>query len=298
MEVLFNNPDNLYFLIFIPLIVIGHYAVLRLTKKHAIPFANFETLSRISRKYLFIENSYILVFRILILIFIVFAMAEMYVVFPSAETTPHTLFLVDAANRPGSENTLSLSENILTEYYSYHNPMALMGVYTFSTYTQIVKQPQVIGSVSELPNLEAHAARGTDVGSALFNGIQGLSSLKGSKRIVFITPGLGSVGTPIPSGIQEALDQNIWVDVVIIPQEDVVGETVTQRSLSEVADITGGIVTRDELFVPEIVRSLLQHKSNVLVLELQLYLLMGAIILLTLEWLLARSIFKTIPFDN
>ena len=44
MEVVFANPEYLWFLLAIPLIIVVHFLALKSTKRRALKFANFETI--------------------------------------------------------------------------------------------------------------------------------------------------------------------------------------------------------------------------------------------------------------
>ena len=75
MAVIFKNPVYLWFLVSIILLIFVHLATLKLYKKKALKFANFEAISRVVGRQLLTSNFPVLLMRILILIFVILALA-------------------------------------------------------------------------------------------------------------------------------------------------------------------------------------------------------------------------------
>src|SRR3989344_3703830 len=75
MEVTFTNPEYLWFLFVIPLLIIVHFSSLKSTKRRALKFANFEAIERVTGGEVISRNLFLLIIRLLIVILFVFALA-------------------------------------------------------------------------------------------------------------------------------------------------------------------------------------------------------------------------------
>jgi Ca-activated chloride channel family protein len=75
MKIVFDNPQFLWYLISVPVLVLSHFLFLKYTKRKAIRFANFEALKRVSGERLITKNLTILVLRSLTLTILILAVA-------------------------------------------------------------------------------------------------------------------------------------------------------------------------------------------------------------------------------
>ncbi|MFP4524402.1 MAG: BatA domain-containing protein, partial [Candidatus Woesearchaeota archaeon] len=73
MHLTFENPIYLWYLASIPLLVLTHFLSLRMAKRKAMRFANFQTLKRIAGERMVTKNVSVLIFRVLTVALLVLA---------------------------------------------------------------------------------------------------------------------------------------------------------------------------------------------------------------------------------
>lgn len=302
MELVFENPRFLYFLLFVPLLIFVHYAVLRLTKKQAIPFANFQVLSRISEKYVFAQNNIQLLIRIGAIVFVCFALSGAAIYIGVDEGfAPNTVFLVDASESmliqydSGSSWTQARD---LIESYARQNVFFLSGVglLTFSTVT--VPVSPVVNSFTDFSSsmeyYRPHNVAGTALDTALFNGLFVADIKKGTKRVVMITDGKGAFGPNINQVLQYAENSKTIIDFVLIQVPDPNLQVI--NSMRQISAATGGEV-HTLVEIELLVEHLLEKDSTEIYLDLTSILLIATLAVMTLEWALSKSIYKTVPHE-
>ena len=304
MELIFEEPRFLYFLLFIPLVISVHYVVLRYTRKQAIPFANFEALARISGKYVFAQNNIQLMIRILAIIFLCFALSEATVYLDFDGFSPNTVFVVDASESMlikfnKTTSSFEKADILLREYASYHTWItSSVGVMTYSTISVTVSpfvrvRPDFVQALAQLTS---HNIAGTDISNALLNGLFLVNTEKGSKRVVLITDGTGGFGLSIDRVLQLATDESVVIDVVLTENSN--PNLLVVASLSNIAELTSGNVYKltDQNF--DEVGSRLATADNVQSsLSLQVLLLIATLVIMIIEWAISKSIYKTIPHE-
>ncbi len=208
MEIIFESPKYLLYSLFILIVIITHFLVLRVSRKKAILFANFEALSRVSRKYLFTQNNYQLIIRVVAITCIVFALSGTVFIYSSPQATAHTMILIDASDSTiesyGQETLLDREKEIAERYVQQQHPLSLMGIISFSSVTKIEQAPERGAGKAQMSirRIRPHQIGGTDVGTALINGIQMLDSVRGGRKILVLSDGRASFGT----ALRDAMD--------------------------------------------------------------------------------------------
>lgn len=302
MDIIFENPKYLYFLLFVPLIVFTHYLVLRFTRKQAIPFGNFETLSRISRKYVFSQNNVQLIIRILCVIVVCFSLASPVAYLEIPGISENTVFLVDASDSMlidyNGTTSFILSNQILDEYIINHNYFTSVSIVTYSTVSKVILPPtnDLSVALSKLNGLIPHRIGGTDVGTALINALFLSSTQKGAGKVIVISDGLSSFGSSMAEALQFASDNKIRIDFITTTLKREKAEI--ESTFEKIADATGGqYIQLEDTNILSLVDNLLYSESSVVYIDLRELLLIIALILLTIEWALSKSIFKTVPHE-
>jgi hypothetical protein len=304
MEVIFGTPKYLFYLLFVPIVIITHYLVLRISKKSAVPFANYEALSRISKKYIFTQNNHQLFVRVIAIVLVVFALAEMTFLYSSESTTPNTIILIDASNSMAySDNngeSLRYAKDIAEAYASKQHMFSQVGVITFSTISKVIyplqrMDPSVNLAIS---GLVPHNVGGTDVGTAIMNSIQMLIPLEGDKKVLVLTDGRASFGTALRDALSNAVMNQVVIDSVIIGTEETDEEGYSISAMKLIANMTEGKMHFAAGTPESIAKHITTYKEASVHLSLREYLLIAALVIITLEWALSKSIYKTIPHDN
>ena len=98
MEVVFANPEYLWFLLAIPLIIVVHFLALKSTKRRALKFANFETIKRITSGEVLSKNLNLLVVRIVILILLALSLAGATYYYTGAASNFDFVLAIDSSS--------------------------------------------------------------------------------------------------------------------------------------------------------------------------------------------------------
>jgi hypothetical protein len=222
MELVFEQTRYLYFLVFIPIVIITHYLVLRVSKKQAIPFANYNVLSRISKKYVFSQNNGQLIVRIIIMILLCFSIAGAQLYVDVNKASSNTVILVDASDSmvvlQNQSTSWIVAKDFVSTYLAEHNYLSSLSVLSYSTVSKVVIPPTKLQQEARknLVNLQPHNIAGTDLGTAIYNSIHLLYNLEGPKRVLIITDGRASFGSSIEAALQQAIAYRTKIDAVVI----------------------------------------------------------------------------------
>src|SRR3989344_7113566 len=98
MEIVFSNPEYLWGLAFIPVIVLMHFLALNYSKARALKFANFPALARISKGVGSNYNITILIIRILIFALIILAISGTVLVYYGKSASAAYVLAIDASS--------------------------------------------------------------------------------------------------------------------------------------------------------------------------------------------------------
>lgn len=296
MEIVFADPRYLFFLLFVPIVIVAHFIVLRVLKKKAVIFANFETLSRVSRKYLPTQNNQQLFIRVIAIILVVFALAEMQLIIPSDTLTPDTAILIDASASMQGE-PFAQAQDIASSYVANAHPLAQIGVMTFSTISRVQVQPTRVRAsvIDAIGRAQPHEITGTDLGTAILNGLNLVEPFEGDRHMLIISDGRTVLGSSISAALEDAAARGVTIDPVLIVEPGQEQYSYAIEAMDLIANVTEGrLLYADD---PELTDKLVRYYPSHAHVDLYDYLLILALIIITLEWILSKSIYKTVPND-
>ncbi|HZX45626.1 MAG TPA: BatA domain-containing protein, partial [Candidatus Nanoarchaeia archaeon] len=98
MDILFSNPTYLWFLLATPLLVLHHFSSLKKVKGQVLQFANFKAIARITGMQPQQTNLYVLIGRVMILTFIVFAVAGTIIWYSGTSGDSDYVLAIDASS--------------------------------------------------------------------------------------------------------------------------------------------------------------------------------------------------------
>ena len=300
MNLIFNKPLNLYFLLFIPIVILTHYLVLRFTKKEGIPFSNYDTLSRISKKYVFSQNNNKLILRILCLIFICFSLSSPIISINIGNISENTLFLVDASDSSLQEyngkSVFNISKEVLNSYISNKKYLSIVSVISYSTISKVIVPPtrSTISALEKTNNISVHNIGGTDLGTALINSIF-LASNSNINRIIVLSDGHSYFGTLLSEATELAIKKGVRIDFITINLKT--SNTNLERVYKKISFATkGDYLSISEVDVNNIKDKILHSKNSNLVLDVKDFLLVIAFLLLIFEWVFSNLFHRTMPY--
>src|SRR3989344_2294049 len=98
MEITFTNPEYLWFLFVIPILILVHFAGLRSTRRKALKFANFEAIERVTGGQVLSKNLFLLTIRLIIVILFVLALAGTIYWYAGQGSDFDFVLAIDASN--------------------------------------------------------------------------------------------------------------------------------------------------------------------------------------------------------
>jgi len=232
MEVSFNNPQYLFFLLSIPLLIISHFFTMVYLKRRAFKFANLEAIKRVTggekaefRNTIFLSrNIGLLVLRVLVLAFLIFSAAGMVVWIDQLTSQFDVVLVIDSSASMLADdflpNRLEAAKVAASDFASKLSSETSMGVISFSG-TSFVDSP-MIGDIDllrdRIEDIQIKRSGGTDIGGAIVSGTNLLLAKEANSEharvMVLLTDGQHNAGTPVEEGIFYAKENNVRVFTV------------------------------------------------------------------------------------
>jgi len=316
MEIAFANPENLWLLISIPVIIITHFFVFGFLKRRAMRFANFEVIRRIvgpqgniANVHFVSSNIPLLLLRILALALLIFAAAGAQLRYTARVASQSFVIAIDASAsmlaNDVAPNRLSAAKDSALEFVNKVSE-ARVGVIDFSG-AAFVKQPitdDMLAVKSAIKAIEVENVGGTAIGEAIITASNMLTQEYQAKTIILITDGQNNVGAGIGEAIEHASANGITVYTIGVGTESggsfIKTELVSkldEDSLRKIANYTGGSYFRAGNMedLRRAYDSILLTKVRKTSLNLSNILLPAGILLIFIEWALLNTRYRTLP---
>jgi len=316
MRLDFANPEYLWFLLSIPLLIITHFYFLRHTKAKALKFANFEALKRVTGKELITKNIFILVLRCLVLLFVIIAAAgaEFWYLGESNENDYVTALDVSLSMTTTdlSPSRLEASKQFATEFVSKLKGDTNIGVVSFSGIT-FVDQALISDKarvIRALQGLHMNEIGGTDLSGALITATNLLMNSKKGKAILLMSDGSHTAGSEdaIREALQYVKSNHIVVHTLAVgterglvpylPAGYNVSAIFNREILQEISKATEGLFF-DVLDLKKLreAEETLFSRANIGLLrkDLSYFFILLALTFLFIEWGLLNTRFRRIP---
>ncbi|PIZ50354.1 hypothetical protein COY28_05480, partial [Candidatus Woesearchaeota archaeon CG_4_10_14_0_2_um_filter_57_5] len=195
-----QNPRFLWLLLSIPLLVLSHIIALRIVRKKALAFANFEAIERVTGKRVVSRNTGVLVVRSVVFCMLILSAAGPVLWHYGVTESTTTVLAIDASASmladDFSPNRLEAAKQAALMFLQNASPGSRVGVVSFSGTAEVLVQPTQDDTIahSVIENLRVMTAGGTDLGEALITSVNLLISDPRSKRIILLTDGRSTVG--------------------------------------------------------------------------------------------------------
>ena len=305
MAIIFQNPTYLWALIAIPIIILVHFIAIRYSRARALKFANFLALSRISKQKGVSTNVFVLVLRILILLLIILSLSGTVITYIGQTATIDYILAVDISSSMTQEdfepNRLEAAKSASLTFVDSLPFESNVGVLSFSgiSFIDIVLTNDK-GNVKEIiGKIEPQTIGGTDIGNAIVTGTNNLLISDRPRVIVLLTDGRSNVGVPVEIAIDYANKHIVTIHTIGIGERTIRDNalTIEEDSLKKIAELTGGkyFYVENSEQLKEIYQSLAEGKEGKRFFELSLFFIIGALVLLLIDWVLINTIYSRIP---
>ncbi len=312
VEISFTNPVYLWFLLSLPVLIISNSVNFKATKKKALKFANFEAISRVSGGQFIQKNVFLLVFRLLILLFIVLSVSGATITYLGKSTdSDYVLALDTSASMLVQDlipNRIDAAKETLYSFLEYIPIETKVGLVSFSGVVLIESNLENDFNKirSSIAKLDISQIGGTDIGNAIITSTNMLINEKDdrSKIMVLITDGQSNIGIPLPDAINYARQNNIIINTIGIGTEeggqfigtDVIAK-LDEETLKTIALKTGGnyFKTETKEKLKDSFNEIAKLNKKSISFNTSFSLLFIALILLLVEWALINTKNKIIP---
>jgi len=215
MYISFTHPIYLLFLFAVPILIFFHFFGLKNIKGKSLKFANFEAIARVKGIDLYSKNIYLLLFNILFIVLLVFALSGLNLHREFEASSFSFVIAIDNSQSMSAvdmvPNRISVAKQIAKDFVNALPYESYLGVTSFSgeSYVEqdLVKNKQEVKFAIE--NIQVSDVGGTDIFEAVSNSIKVLENEK-NKAIILLSDGQINTGD-----IQEAIDYAKFNNVLI-----------------------------------------------------------------------------------
>lgn len=320
VEISFTNPEMVWFLLGLPVLVITHFLTLKLKKSVALKFSNFELLMRtapsraVTRAYggaLMGKDISILILRFFTLAALILAVAGFTIIYLGKSSDFDYVIAIDTSSSMKANDLLpsrfdaakEIAKGLIDEV-----PFTTMtGLVVFSGTTRVAQdmtdEKRIIKNAIDLLNTSMFG--GTDVGGAIIAGTNMLSKTQKQKSLVIMTDGQSNIGMPLFDALEFAKRDGVTIHTIgigtreggVVPGIANATFQLDESMLKSVAENGGGKYFRasDSQTVKEAYESIASIKLARVKLRLAPYLLLFALIMLFVEWGIVNIKYRTVP---
>ncbi len=318
MEIVFNNPVFLWFLLAIPVLVVIHFLTLKYGRKEALRFSNFEAIARITKEhvsskaypgFLMNKNFIVLIIKIVALCLLIFAVAGTILLYEGKASDFDFILAIDASSSmladDFSPNRLEATKVAANLFIDTLAPRSRVGIVTFAG-TSFIEQKLTEDSgllKGTIDSIKVSKIGGTDLATAIITSTNLLSDEDKGGVIILLTDGQSNVGASINDGVNYANKENVMVHTIGVGTEEggrFVGAEVVSKldedTLEKISGLSGGEYFRADS--KEALVNAYQKISGLNIRKISLNLTPGlmliALILLILEWVLIHTRYRIV----
>lgn len=315
MQVTFSDPIYLWLLLSIPFLLVLHFYSLKYIKVRAIKFANFEALKRVSGGVILSKNIFLLLLRLLTLLFLTLSLAGATWWYTGRIDVSDYVLAIDnsgsmlandfAPNRleAAKEAAISFSDNLTAGSRISIVSFSGAGIIELSLTNDKKKIKQ------KIENIEISRLHGTAVSDALrvsANALYCDGSVK-AKTIILLTDGQENIASE--QDLSKILgfinNRQITVNTIGVATKSGasfpglnIKTTLDEGILISIANSTGGKYAHSES-KEEIINAYnsfsYELSDSKIPINLRIHLIIITFIVLFIEWVLLNTKYRTIP---
>jgi Ca-activated chloride channel family protein len=318
MQLTFESPINLWFLVAIPLFAGAHFFFLRYAKRRALLFANFRALKRITGKSLVTRNYLLLALRLVILLLVVLAVSGATLWYDGRSNNNDFVIAIDSSASMTAQDVkptrLDAAKNDAQLFVDALTSDARIGVVTFSGVAIIETVPVSDKAAVKkiIANVEPLQAGGTDIPGAIITSTNLLLDNTKGRAVILLTDGSNTIETFLDASMQRAVtyakEHHVTIHTVgigtnmgpigYLPEYYNVSAVYNADNLIQIANATGGTYAKAET-ADQLVTAfqMIVNNTNTQILrrDLRSPLMLAALALILIEWLLINTRFRRYP---
>jgi len=220
MEIIFTRTEYLIFLFLVPLIILIHFVSIKIKKKQALKFANFDALARIKGIDIYSKNITILVLSCFVVILIILSLAGAVVKVEKSVSSFSFVLAIDSSKSMEatdmSSNRMDAAKKTSVLFVGNAPVETKIGVVSFSgsaliEQTVVSDKSLIKGAINDI---KITSIGGTDITEAV---VTGVNLLVGEENGAVIILSDGQINTgKVDYAIDYASENNVVVNTIAI----------------------------------------------------------------------------------
>lgn len=315
MNLTFQHPVYLWFLLSLIVLVLLHFVTLQHTKRRALKFANFEAIERVTGSEILSKNVLLLYIRLLIIFCVIFAIAGTTIWYSGKSSDSDFVIAIDASASMATQdilpNRLEAAKEAAVAFVNAIKARTQVAVISFSGASFVEQEltSDFLRVKDAIRSIELKYVGGTDILDAVVTSTDTLIRGDNRKTIILITDGQLNVGT-VEEVIEYAKKNGVAIHTIgvgspfggemALPGTQASSGLMSkldEDSLESVAYNTGGTyhraTSKDEL--NKAYTDILSSGTARLSFNASATLILIALVLLLIEWLLINTRYRTLP---
>ena len=316
MKLIFTDQYANLFLLLNGLAILFYLGATKKNRQRAMKFGNYETLQKVAGKNFLKSSNIMLIIRLLALTLLIVGISNPVLVRDVPSSNSDYVIAVDSSSSMLSSDLnptrFDASKRISQEFVRGLGNKSSVGVVSFSgevTKDQEMTDDRTI-TLSSIDSISIGSTAGTAIGDALSVSISMLAGRERGKEVILITDGRNNVGGSVSNALNLAKSQNVTINPVGIGEKNTsvsdfeivdgnnasraVYPNLNVTQLETLADETGGEFTTaaNNTALQDALIDLEESEQRD---DFSQFFIVGAAVLLLLEWLLGNTKYSIIP---
>lgn len=309
MEVVFKNPQYLWFLISIILLVIIHFYTLKHQKRKALRFANFDAIARVTGEEILSRNISILFIRASALFLITIALAGTTIWYQGQTSEANFVLAIDASTSMSatdfSPSRIEAAKDSAIKFVESVGTNTKVGVISFSGASFIEEDmTEEYKEVKDsIRGIQISSYGGTDLGEAIISATNLLLKDDKPRALVLLTDGRSNIGVPLEDAVSYANENKVTIHTIGVgtPEGGTFAGQATSRldeeSLKTIALNTDGNYYKasDKKALEESYDKIIKLNKQRVSFNATPVAMLLALLILFMEWALISTKYKILP---
>lgn len=306
MLINFTNPQYLFLLVLVPLLVLLHFFLLKVKRTDAVKFANFEAIARIKGIDLYSKNLAVVGLTAIMTIMVVFSLSGLNIQRDMTSSAHSYVIAIDASQSMEANDLppsrIEVAKSTAKDFIDLSPDGTKIAVLSFSGNSFIEQELTLDKTQAKygLDRIQLSAIGGTDPAEAIISSTN-ILALEEGKAIILMSDGRINVGD-IDTALQYATRNNVIIHTIGVGtlqggNTSFGISTIEEQSLQAASYATGGkyfrVSSRDQM--ADSFQQIMEYKVKKVSFPLSDQLLTATLILLIVQYVLINTRYRVLP---